>query len=310
MSLMRSVLLAGAESGWLRERAMRAPFVRRSVSRFMPGESMAEALEASRRQEAERGTGTILTHLGENLASLDEAEVVTRHYLELLDRVHAAGLNAQVSVKLTQLGLDLGADACAANLEALVDRAEARGNMLWIDMESSKYVDPTLELYRRVRRRSARTGVCLQSYLRRTSADLETLLPLAPAIRLVKGAYREAADVAFPKKSDVDENYFRLASRMLRPDVLRGTLLAIGTHDARLIERLRAAIAERGPEAPAHEFEMLYGIQRALQARLVSERAPLRVLISYGEFWFPWYMRRLAERPANVLFVAKSLFGG
>jgi len=310
MSLMRSVLLAGAESAWLRERAMRAPFVRRSVSRFMPGESMAEALEASRRHEADRGTGTILTRLGENLASLDEAGEVTRHYLELLDRVHAARLNAQVSVKLTQLGLDLGTEACAANLESLVDRAETRGNMIWIDMESSKYVDPTLELFRRVRRRSARTGVCLQAYLRRTAADLESLLPLAPAIRLVKGAYREPAGVAFPRKSDVDENYFRLASRMLQPDVPRGTLVGIGTHDARLIERLRAVIAGRGTGVPAYEFEMLYGIQRTLQARLVREGAPLRVLISYGEFWFPWYMRRLAERPANVLFVAKSLFGG
>ncbi len=156
MSIMRSVLLAGAESVWLREHAMRAPFVRRSVSRFMPGESMAEALDACRRQQAERGTGTILTHLGENLASIAEAGQVTEHYLQLLDRIQAAGLDAQVSVKLTQLGLDLGPDACAANLQTLVDRAEARGNMIWIDMESSKYVDPTLALFRRVRQRSAR----------------------------------------------------------------------------------------------------------------------------------------------------------
>jgi proline dehydrogenase len=310
MSLMRSVLLAGAESVWLRERAMRTPFVRRSVSRFMPGESMPEAIEACRRQQAERGTGTILTHLGENLASLGEADEVTRHYLELLDRIQTAGLNAQVSVKLTQLGLDLGADACAANLRTLVERAEARGNMIWIDMESSKYVDPTLELFRRVRERSSRTGVCLQAYLRRTAADLESLLPLAPAIRLVKGAYREPPEVVFPKKADVDENYFRLAGRMLQPGVPKGTLLGIGTHDEGLIERLRAAVAERSTDGPAHEFEMLYGIQRPLQARLVREGAPLRVLISYGEFWFPWYMRRLAERPANVLFVAKSMFSG
>jgi proline dehydrogenase len=312
MSIMRSVLLAGAESTWLREKAVRYPFVRRSVSRFMPGESMAEALEASRRQEQERGTGTILTHLGENLASLSEADQVTRHYLELMDRVAAAGLNAQVSVKLTQLGLDLGVEACATNLLTLVDHADAHGNMVWIDMESSKYVDPTLELFARARQRSPRTGVCLQAYLRRTPADLESLLPLAPSIRLVKGAYRETADVAFPRKADVDERYFALARRMLQAEVPPGTFVGIGTHDERLVERLRAVIAERRGEGKArstasYEFEMLYGIQRPLQARLVREGAPLRVLISYGEFWFPWYMRRLAERPANVLFVARSL---
>jgi proline dehydrogenase len=310
MSIMRSVLLAGAESVWLRERAMRYPFVRKSVARFMPGESMAEALEASRRQQGERGTGTILTHLGENLGSLTEAQQVTQHYLDLLDRIQETGLSSQVSVKLTQLGLDLGADACAANLQALIDSAEARGNMIWIDMESSKYVDPTLTLFRRVRQRSVRTGVCLQAYLHRTAADLEALLPLAPSIRLVKGAYREPPEIAFAKKADVDENFFTLASRMLQPDVPKGTMLGIGTHDERLVDRLRGVIAQRAVPPTAYEFEMLYGIQRPLQGRLVRQGAPLRVLISYGEFWFPWYMRRLAERPANVLFVAKSMFGG
>jgi proline dehydrogenase len=304
MSIFRSVLLAGAESVWLREKAMRYPFVRRSVSRFMPGETADEALDACSRQQGKHGTGTILTHLGENLSSLAEAESVTAHYLALVDRIVAMGLDAQVSVKLTQLGLDLGVDACDRNLRQLVARAESHSNTVWIDMESTRYVDPTIELFRRARGRSARVGLCLQAYLRRTPADLEALLPLAPAIRLVKGAYREPPTLAFPNKADVDENYFRLAVRMLRPDVLPGAFLAIGTHDARLVERLRSVMATRGPAPASYEFEMLYGIQRPLQARLVTEGAPLRVLISYGEFWFPWYMRRLAERPANVLFVA------
>jgi len=308
MSIMRSVLLAGAENVWLRERAMRTPFVRRSVSRFMPGETMDDALAASRRLLAEQGTGTILTHLGENLSSLSEAEAVTGHYLDLLDRVDRERLNVQVSVKLTQLGLDHGIEDCHRNLAALVDRAAALGNMIWIDMESTKYVDPTLALFRRVRARSAHTGVCLQSYLRRTASDLETLLPLAPAIRLVKGAYREPPELAFPRKADVDENYFRLASRLFDAAVAPGTFLAIGTHDAALVDRLRAVAASKGAGPERYEFEMLYGIQRPLQGRLVRHGLPLRVLISYGEFWFPWYMRRLAERPANVLFVAKSLF--
>lgn len=310
MSILRSVLLAGAENAWLRENAMRYGFVRRSVSRFMPGETVGEALAASRGQQEQHGTGTILTHLGENLSTPAEAEAVTAHYLELIDRIAAMGLNARVSVKLTQLGLDLGLDACDHNLRQLVARAESRSNIVWIDMESTRYVDPTIELFRRARARSAQVGLCLQAYLRRTTADLEALLPLAPAIRLVKGAYREPPALAFPDKADVDENYFRLAARMLRPDVPGEAFLGIGTHDGRLIERLRPVIAAGGAAPSSYEFEMLYGIQRPLQARLVAEHEPLRVLVSYGEFWFPWYMRRLAERPANVLFVAKSLFAG
>ncbi len=310
MSLMRSVLLAGAESVWLREKAMRRPFVRRSVSRFMPGETVDEALAACRRQQEQHGTGTILTHLGENLSSLAEAEAVTSDYLELIDRIAIEKLDVQVSVKLTQLGLDLGLDACDQNLQRLVVRAESRSNVVWIDMESTKYVDSTIALFRRARERSSRVGLCLQSYLRRSMADLEALLPLGPAIRLVKGAYREPANLVFASKAEVDESFFRLAARMLQADVPNGTFLGIGTHDARLIERIRAEVTARGADRATYEVEMLFGIQRPLQARLVAERAPLRVLISYGEFWFPWYMRRLAERPANVLFVMKSLFAG
>jgi proline dehydrogenase len=309
MSLMRSVLLAGAESAWLREKAMRRPFVRRSVSRFMPGETVDEALDACRRQQQRHGTGTIVTHLGENLSSLGEAEAVTADYVALIDRVASEKLDVQVSVKLTQLGLDLGLDACRRNLQQLVARAESRSNVVWIDMESTKYVDSTIELFRGVRERSPRVGLCLQSYLRRSMADLEAMLPLAPAIRLVKGAYREPANVVFATKAEVDENYVRLAARMLGPEVPKGAFLGIGTHDARLVERLRSELAVRGTDPSSYEFEMLYGIQRPLQARLVADRAPLRVLISYGEFWFPWFMRRLAERPANVLFVMRSLFG-
>ncbi len=310
MSLMRSVLLAGAESAWLREQAMRWPFVRRSVSRFMPGETADEALAACRRQQEQHGTGTILTHLGENLSSLAEADAVTADYLALIDRIAEEELDAQVSVKLTQLGLDLGVGACDRNLQQLVARAESRSSTVWIDMESTKYVDPTIELFRRARARSPRVGLCLQSYLRRSAADLEALLPLGPAIRLVKGAYREPPGLVLPSKADVDENYFRLAARMLQPGAPKGTFVGIGTHDARLVGRIRAEVAARGSDRTSYEFEMLYGIQRPLQAQLVAERAPLRVLVSYGEFWFPWYMRRLAERPANVLFVMKSVFAG
>jgi proline dehydrogenase len=286
---------------------MRRPFVRRAVRRFMPGESMDEALDACQDQELKAGTGTILTRLGENVASAAEAEAVTAHYLELLDRIDAANLNAQVSVKLTQLGLDVGAEVCRQNLLTLVRRGREVGIRVWIDMESSGYVDRTIDLYRSVRERSPLTGVCLQAYLRRTPADLEALLPLAAAIRLVKGAYRESPAIAFPRKADVDRQYFELVSRLFQPDVPAGTLLGVGTHDERLVERVQALAATKAPSNVAWEFEMLYGIQRPLQARLTRQGMPLRVLISYGAYWFPWYMRRLAERPANVLFLLKAL---
>lgn len=307
MSIMRRLILAGAENVWLRERAMRARFVRRSVSRFMPGETMADALGAAREIGERQGIGTLLTHLGENLASLAEAEAVTAHYLDLIDRVRAAGLDAQVSVKLTQLGLDLETAECFRNVLALVERAEQAGSMVWIDMESSPYVDPTLDLYRRLRERTSRIGVCLQASLRRTPADAESLAPLGAAIRLVKGAYREPPSVAFPKKADVDEQYYRIARRLLDPTLPPGTFLGIATHDDRLVERLRTTVAAGGADRRRYEYEMLFGIRRPLQEKLARAGVPLRVLISYGEFWFPWFMRRLAERPANVLFVARSL---
>jgi proline dehydrogenase len=307
MGLMRNAFLAGSRSAWLRGRAMRYGFVRRSVSRFMPGETLEDALRATR-QLQEKGASTVLTQLGENIKDTAEAEAVRRHYLDVLDQAKARGLDAQISVKPTQLGLDLDRELCLGHLTALLERAERHQSFVWIDMESSAYADATLDLFRRARALSPRVGVCLQAYLRRTPADLEALLPLRPALRLVKGAYQESADVAFPRKADVDEAYFALARRALAADGGDAAeILAIGTHDPRLIERLRATIAERGLPRSTYEFEMLYGIQRALQARLVAQGLPLRILISYGAYWFPWYMRRLAERPANVWFVARNL---
>jgi len=259
--------------------------------------------------QEQQGIGTIFTKLGENVTRREEADEVTRHYLDVLERVHAGGLRAQISVKPTQLGLDLDRELCFANLQRLVERAEARGNFVWIDMESSPYVDPTLDLFRRARGASARVGVALQAYLYRTAQDVDSLVPLGAAIRLVKGAYLEPPSVAYPKKADVDENFFRVACRLLADDAQRaGGLLHIATHDPALADRLAAYIdAQRVPKS-AYEYAMLYGIQRPLQQRLVAAKRPLRVLIAYGEYWFPWYMRRLAERPANVWFVVKNVF--
>jgi proline dehydrogenase len=306
---MRRVLLAGSTNAWLRDRATRTAFVRRAVSRFMPGESVEDALRAAAELKPQ-GITTILTKLGENLTGVDEAEEVTRHYLDVIDRIAAAGLDAQISVKPTQLGLDLDRALCERNLDRLLERAGERNNFVWIDMESSPYVDPTLALYRRARAQTARVGIALQAYLYRTAHDVESLVPLGAAIRIVKGAYLEPPDVAFPRKADVDANYFTLCTRLLAPDArVPGALLHIATHDVPLADRLAAHIAERHVPLSAYEFAMLYGIQRGQQQRLAREGRRLRVLISYGEYWFPWYMRRLAERPANIWFVLRTVFG-
>ena len=306
MSVMRKTLLALSTNAWLRDRATKAAFVRRAVRQFMPGETIDEALRAAAEQQP-AGINTILTRLGENITRIEEAEEVTQHYFEVLDKVAAAGLDAQVSVKPTQLGLDQDPAVCRRNLERILERVEQRNNFLWIDMESSPYVDPTLDLFRHGRAKSARIGIAVQAYLFRTMKDVESLIPLGCAVRVVKGAYLEPPEVAYPKKSDVDENFFKLCIRLLQPDAIAsGCLLHIATHDMTLVERLRAWIRNNNVPASAYEFAMLYGIQRGQQQRLASEKQRLRVLISYGEYWFPWYMRRLAERPANVWFVVKT----
>jgi len=303
---LRSLFLAASESTWMREQAQRRGFVRRAVSRFMPGEHLDDALGAAKLLSGER-LGSILTHLGENVRDASEARAVADDYLEVVRRVKESGLDAEVSVKLTQLGLDLGTGVATENLLRVAGAARAISGRLWIDMESSPYVDRTFEVYRTVKAEYPRLGVCVQSYLHRTTQDLEMLVSMGAAVRVVKGAYKEPADVAMPSKADVDESFYRQSIRLLADDARKsGAWLAAGTHDPRLIARI-AAYAD-GAKVPrdAYEFALLYGIQRAEQSRLVANGYGCRVLVSYGSFWFPWYMRRLAERPANVLFVLRG----
>jgi proline dehydrogenase len=308
MSMMRKALLWASTNVWLRERAMRTGFVRRSVVKFMPGERIEDAIEAARELKPS-GLTTILTRLGENITRLEEADEVHAHYVKVLDLVRASGLDAHVSVKPTQLGFDQDKDVCVRHCLALVDKCQATNNFLWLDMESSPYVDGTIALFKRLRERSDRVGIALQAYLYRTEKDLEPLVPLGSAIRLVKGAYLEPASIAFPKKADVDGNYFKLASRLLRADNTKpGALVHIGTHDLDLQARLMQVIKDGKVAASRYEFAMLYGIQSSRQHELARMNIRTRCLISYGEYWFPWYMRRLAERPANVWFVAKNMF--
>ena len=309
MSVMRKALLAASTNPWLRNHVTKWGFVRRSVTRFMPGERIEDALAAAKEQQ-QFGINTILTRLGENLTKAEEFEEVTQHYLDVMDRVAAAGLDAHISIKPTQLGLDLDRALCDRNMDRLIERAELRKNFVWIDMEGSPYVEPTLDIFKRTRAKTTRVGIAIQAYLYRTPKDVEELIPLGPAIRIVKGAYLEPPDIAYPKKSDVDEAFYTLCTRLMAPDAQKtGTLLHIATHDIPLADRLLAYIRQHNIPRAAYEFAMLYGIQRQQQLRLAREGQRLRVLISYGEYWFPWYMRRLAERPANVWFVVRTMFG-
>jgi proline dehydrogenase len=307
MGLMRSMLLAASQNTWLRNHAVKFPFVRRSVSRFMPGETLDSALAAGRAL-LQKNIGAVFTHLGENVRDRAEAQNVAAHYLEVLDRIHQANLPAELSVKLTQLGLDLSADFCFENLVRVIQR-EKPTSTIWVDMEASNYVDVTLDIYKRVLKNYPNVGICLQAYLYRTKKDVRDLLPLRPSIRLVKGAYKESSHVAFPSKADVDESYFTLARELLRAHAVGNCpRAAFGTHDVPLIGRISAFVSQQGMPANELEFQMLYGIQRAEQERLARQGCRSIVLVAYGTYWYPWFVRRLAERPANVWFLLRNVF--
>ncbi len=306
MSLGRTLLLRASRSSFLAAQLRRRAFVARAVRRFMPGEELSAALDAAG-QLAGAGLSTVLTQLGENLTSRADAEAVRDHYLGVLRELRRRSLPTHISVKLTQLGLDVDRGGCERALDALAAAAAETGSFLWIDMEDSHYTDETLELFRGVRAHHAGVGLCLQAYLRRTAADLDALLPLAPAIRLVKGAYAEPADIAFPRKADVDASYLALGERLLEHAARGAARPVFGTHDTRLIARLRERAAALAVAPGRCEFHLLYGIRDAEQRRLAAQGETVRVLISYGTAWFAWYMRRLAERPANVWFVLKNI---
>ena len=250
---------------------------------------------------------SLLTLLGENVTEAAEAADVARHYQTVLEAIAERDLEAEISVKLTQLGIDIGRDVATANLESILAAAEARGQFVWIDMESTDYVDRTLDMYRAVRSRHPNTGLCLQSYLYRTAGDLAALLPINPSIRLVKGAYAETVEVAFPRKKDVDRNYIEVAKTLLDEVRQGGVRAAFATHDKRLIRAIEKEAALRGIARGDLEFQMLYGIGTTEQEELAAKGYRVEVLISYGTAWFPWYMRRLAERPANLWFVMRKL---
>ena len=301
---MRALFLWAAGNRWLATHVPRWRFARRAVKRFLPGEGFEAALKAATNFKA-RGVGALFTLLGENVTDLADANRVVEHYEEVL--AASAGVEAEVSVKPTQLGLDIDPDAAYANLLRLARAASNARSFLWIDMEGSAYTERTLDLYKALRSEHANVGVALQAYLHRTVSDVATLLPLKPAIRLVKGAYAEPPEIAFLRKREVDENYLALCAFML-PEVKRRNLrLVLATHDTVLIAKAWRFAQSLGMERAHFEVAMLYGIRTDEQLRLAREGYAVRCLIAYGDAWYAWYLRRLAERPANMWFVARQL---
>jgi proline dehydrogenase len=254
------------------------------------------------------GLGTIFTRLGENLTRIEEADAVALEYVQLIDDIAARKLDGEPSVKLTQLGFDLDEDRTMAHARTLAAKAAEAGKTFWIDMEGSAYVERTVAFYERLKAVHPNTGLCLQAYLRRTAADIRRLLPLSPQIRLVKGAYAEPASIAYQSRHDVDANYLALTVSMLEA-AKAGTNIRIGlgTHDVRLIEQAAEHAAALGLSKASFEVQMLYGIRMDQQRRLAREGYLVRDLIAYGDAWYPWYMRRLAERPANVIFALRQM---
>ncbi len=281
---------------------LRSAATRRLASRFVAGETLAEAVAVARDLNA-RGLRATLDHLGENVTSRAEAAAARDAYIEALAEIPRQQLRSGISVKLTQLGLDISEAECAANLRAVVRYAEETGSFVRVDMEGSAYTDRTLAIVTEVKQTHRPVGAVIQAYLYRSESDVRQLLSRGITVRLCKGAYNESASIAFPSKSDVDRNYVHLMRILLSS----GLYHAIATHDPQMIEETYRYASEQNLSKQAFEFQMLYGIRPDLQQRLAREGYRMRVYIPFGREWFSYSMRRLAERPANVLFVMKSL---
>jgi proline dehydrogenase len=299
---MRPLVLRVAHHPWVERLATRSRVGRAVAGRFVPGETLPDALAAAR-DLADEGIGVMLNHLGENVTTQREALDEREAYLaEIAAAAAAPDLDVVISVKLTQLGLDESIDACRANLEAVLDAVDEAALCVMIDMEDHTYVDRTLEVFRWAHDRSPRTGLAIQSYLRRTTDDLFTL-PAGCRIRLVKGAYLEPSSIVVGGKREVDRAYTRLFVTALD----RGHRIDVATHDERIQEGVRERLDGNADARERVEFQMLYGVRRDLQAQLAGQGYPVRVYIPYGTEWYPYLTRRLAERPANLWFFASNL---
>ena len=307
MKLLRSSLLWASQNRRVERLVRSSRAMRPLVSRFMPGESIAELMPAVDRLVT-GGTPVVVTYLGENVASEADADETVAEYRRLLDALAPLGPKAHVSIKLTQFGWDLDRGRALDRVRLVRDLAVANETVLAVDIESSSYVEGTIEAYEQLVNGGGRVALCLQAYLHRTPADVQRLLPLKPWIRLVKGAYREPPSVALQTRAEVDARYRELANTLLGA-MTHGARVVFGTHDVPLVQRIRANARALGIPDDNYEIQMLYGIQDAGRRQLASEGMRTRVLISYGRAWYPWFMRRLAEKPSNLLMVSRNLFG-
>jgi proline dehydrogenase len=292
---------------WVARLGARHGFARR----FVAGETLEQALKTLA-PFAHTQRRVILNHLGENVTTPEQARAACDTYIGMLHGLPNAGIDGNIAVKLTQLGLDFDRELCLSLSHEIASAAAAMKNTVEIDMESSSHTEPTLRIFEAIQETHGNAGIAVQAYLRRSESDLERLAPLKAKIRLVKGAYLEPASIAFQKKNEVDANYRRLLDRLLdqiagSPDS-PGPVVAIATHDFALVDYARAAVQRLRLPAVRYEFQMLFGIRRDLQHKVISEGHPFRVYVPFGEAWVPYFMRRLSERPANLFFVLRSLF--
>lgn len=318
--MLRSFFIYLSKARWARNIVMHWPIVWRVAERFIAGETLEDAMRVIRNLN-QRGINASLDHLGEHTDSIESAKKATRDILDIFDAIDAAGVRANVSVKLSQIGLGIDRQFCAENMRQILERAQASNNFVRIDMEDSPLVDVTLSVYQQMRQEYQldNTGVVIQSYLYRSEDDIKQILKSNGKVRLCKGAYDEPAQVAFPKKRDVDANYDRLASLLIDGALTAGgprlssdgkvpALPAIASHDEQRIKFAKEYAAKVGLSKDALEFQMLNGIRRDLQENLVQEGYPVRVYVPYGTEWYPYFMRRLAERPANIWFILSNFF--
>src|SRR4030066_2134252 len=302
MGISRNILLCASRDKWLKSRIPKMKFVQKAVKRFMPGEKVKNAILATR-ELLKYNIPTTFTHLGENITTLEEAEINTQHYLNLLDEISKEKLDIEVSLKLTHIGLDLSFDKTFELFSNISEKVKSLENNVFIDIEDSTYVDKTINFYKKIKEKYSNVGLCLQAYLYRTMDDIRSLTEINPWIRLVKGAYKEPSTVAFKKIDQVNENFIAISRFLLQQLIEKDIRVAFATHDLLLQEHIKSEAQKVGLQKNKLEFQMLYGIKTSAQYKLASDGYKIRTLISYGEHWYPWYMRRLAERPANVWFI-------
>jgi proline dehydrogenase len=307
MGLSRNTLLWASRNKWLKQRIPKMKFVQNAVKQFLPGETEHDAIAAARNL-LKQNIATTFTYLGENISSLKEAEDNKEKYINLLEKTNKERLDTEISLKLTQLGFDQSFDKTFSNIKVIIERAENFKNSVFIDIEDSSYVNKTIEIYKKIKGHHENVGLCLQAYLYRTIDDIKNMIDISPWIRLVKGAYKEPESAAFKKLKDVNKNYMLISKYLLNEISEKGIRVAFATHDLNIQEHIKNEAKKINLKNDKLEFQMLYGIKTTEQYRLALEGYKVRTLISYGEHWYPWYMRRLAERPANVGFILKNLF--